>query len=158
MRHHPARAYLRYFLGVAMAERRIEAKGHVIVCGFGVVGQKVVDSLVEHNIDFVVVDTSPEVMKKVNELGYKAIEGDATSSKVLKSAGIASAKAIAITMDDDAKNLFAVLTSRDLNKKIFIATRSNDDFLREKLIDAGADYIVMPQKTASREIVKELIK
>ena len=86
------------------------------------------------------------------------IIGDATSSRVLKSAGVSAAKAIAVVMDNDAKNLFAVLTARDLNKKIFIATRSNDDFIREKLVDAGADFIVMPQKTASVEIVDELMK
>jgi voltage-gated potassium channel Kch len=49
-----------------------------------------------------------------------------------------------------------VLTARDLNKKLFIAARANDEFVREKLIEAGADYIVMPQRAASAEILKEL--
>jgi voltage-gated potassium channel Kch len=141
-----------------MAEKKIEARDHVIVCGYGIVGQKVVDTLLEHSINFVIIELVPDTVKKIEELGYKVVSGDATSSRVLKAAGIANAKAIAIVMDNDAKNLFAVLTARDLNKKIFIATRSNDDFVREKLIDAGADYIVMPQKTASREIVRELLK
>ncbi len=141
-----------------MADKRVEMRDHVIVCGFGIVGQKVVDTLLEHNIPFVIIEVNPEVVKRADELGYKVIIGDATSSRVLKSASILTAKAIAIVMDNDAKNLFAVLTARDLNKRIFIATRSNDDFVREKLVDAGADYIVMPQKTASREIVRELMK
>ncbi len=141
-----------------MAEKHVEMHGHVIVCGFGIVGHKVVDTLVEHNIGFVIVEIDPQVAVKAEELGYKVVVGDATSSKTLRDAGIASAKAIAIVMDNDAKNLFAVLTARDMNKKIFIATRSNDDFVREKLVDAGADYIVMPQKTASREIIRELLK
>ena len=141
-----------------MAEKRFEMHDHVVVCGYGIVGQKVVDTLLEHNIGFVIVEIDPDVVKKAEELGYKVIAGDATSSKALRSAGILNAKAIAIVMDNDAKNLFAVLTARDLNKKIFIATRSNDDFVREKLVDAGADYIVMPQKTASKEIVRELLK
>ena len=75
---------------------------------------------------------------------------------VLKAASIVTAKAIAIVMDDDAKNLFTILTARDINKNIFIATRANDEFLREKLIEAGADYVIMPQKSASKEILKEL--
>ena len=40
-----------------------------------------------------------------------------------------------MVVDNDAKNLFAVLTARDLNKTIFIATRANDEFLKEKLIE-----------------------
>ena len=141
-----------------MASDFRDLKNHVIVCGYGIIGQKLVDSLVEHNVDFVIIENSPEVVKRIEEQRYRFINGDATSSRVLKSAGVAAAKAIAIVMGEDAKNLFTVLTARDLNKKIFIATRSNDDFIREKLIDAGADYIVMPQKTASKEIVKELSK
>jgi voltage-gated potassium channel len=132
--------------------------GHVIVCGYGIVGSKVVSSLIEHNIGFVIIENDPNIVKVIEELGYNVIQGDATSSRILKSAGVASAKAIAVVMDNDAKNLFAVLTARDLNKKIFIATRSNDDFIREKLVDAGADFIVMPQKTASIEIVDELMR
>jgi len=141
-----------------MAEKRIDAKNHVIVCGYGVVGRKITDMLIEHNVDFVIIEANADIAKRCEELGYKTINADATSSRVLKSAGIANAKAIAIVMDNDAKNLFAVLTARDLNRSIFIATRSNDDFVREKLVDAGANYIVMPQKTASKEIVKELMK
>ncbi len=141
-----------------MAEKRFEIRNHVIVCGLGMVGRKVVEILLEHNIGFVVVEIDPRAAARAEELGYKVINGDATASRTLRSAGIMNAKAIAVVMDNDAKNLFTVLTARDLNKKIFIATRSNDDFVREKLVDAGADYIVMPQKTASKEIVRELLK
>jgi voltage-gated potassium channel len=69
-----------------------------------------------------------------------------------------SARAIAIVLDDDAKNLFTVITARDMRKDVFIATRANDAFVREKLIEAGANRIVMPQITASKEIMKEISK
>jgi voltage-gated potassium channel len=137
---------------------RQQIENHVIVCGYGVVGQKVVETLVSRDVKFVVIDSDAKKVSRLNELGYAVIEGDATHSKPLKDAGIESARAIAITMDDDAKNLFTVLTARDLNKKLFIAARANDEFVREKLIEAGADYIVMPQRAASAEIIKELEK
>ena len=131
---------------------------HVIVCGFGTVGQKVVDILTDKNVRFVIVENDPKKIEHLKMMGYTVIEGDATYSRTLKSAGIENAKAIAIVMDDDAKNLFTVLAARDLNKNIFIATRANDEFVREKLIEAGADYIVMPHIAASKEIVSELFK
>lgn len=132
--------------------------GHVIVCGYGVVGQKVVEVLAEHNVHFIVIELDSKKVEHIRELGYNVIEGDATYSRVLKSAGIETAKAIAVVLDDDAKNLFAVLAAHDLNKRLFIAARANDEFVREKLIEVGADYIVMPQRTASKEIVNEIIK
>lgn len=133
-------------------------KNHVIVCGYGTVGQKVVDVLVERNVPFVIIDIDPKVAERFKNNNYKIIIADCTLSHTLKEAGIEDAKSIAIIMDNDAKNLFGVLTARDLNNSIFIATRANDDFVREKLVEAGADYIVMPQKAASREIIKELFK
>ncbi len=135
-----------------------ELENHVIVCGYGVVGQKVAEVLISRNIRFIVIDVDPKKAEHVRELGYAALEGDATHSKTLRDAGIEGAKAIAITMDDDAKNLFTVLTARDLNKKLFITARANDDFVREKLVEAGADFIVMPQRAASAEIIRELEK
>ncbi len=133
-------------------------EGHVIVCGYGTVGQKVIEVLYEHGVRFVVIEIDPKKIEHLKELGYNVIEGDATISKTLKSAGIDTAKAIAVVMDDDAKNLFTVLAAHDINKRLFVATRANDDFVREKLIEAGADYIVMPQRTASKEILSELLK
>lgn len=133
-------------------------EGHVIVCGCGVVGQKVVDVLAERNIRFIAIEIDPKKVERLKEQGYNVIEGDATYSRTLKSAGIENAKAIAVVIDDDAKNLFTVLAAHDLNKKLFIAARANDEFVREKLIEAGADYVVMPQRTASKEIVSEINK
>ncbi|MCL4404920.1 MAG: NAD-binding protein [Candidatus Marsarchaeota archaeon] len=135
-----------------------ELSGHTIVCGYGVVGQRIVETLVEHGIKFIIVEFNHDVAQKSRERGYNVVEGDATSSRVLKAAGIASAKAIAIAMDNDAKNLFTVLTARDLNKDIFISTRANDRLVREKMLEAGADHIVMPQMSASEEIIAEITK
>ncbi len=140
---------------MAVSEKR-ELFNHVIVCGCGIVGQRIVDILKENSVDFVIIEIDPEKAKELKERGYKVIVGDATLSSVLKSASIETAKAIAAVVDNDAKNLFTVLTARDLNKSVFIATRANDDFLREKLSEAGADYVIMPQKSASKEILKEL--
>lgn len=114
--------------------------------------------LIENGIQFVVIDADEKLVERMQELGIKTIHGDATLSRTLKEAGIENAKAIALAMDNDAKNLFGVLTAHDLNKNLFITTRANDDFVREKLVEAGADHIVMPQKAASKEIVKELFK
>ena len=73
-------------------------EGHVIVCGYGVVGQKVVDVLVEHGIRFIVIEIDPKKVEHLKELGHSVIEGDATYSRVLKSAGVEEAKAIAVVL------------------------------------------------------------
>ncbi|MGA3020726.1 MAG: NAD(P)-binding protein [Candidatus Micrarchaeales archaeon] len=135
-----------------------DLRDHVIVCGYGLVGEKIVDILLQHNIDFVVIDIDTKKIELLNGKGIPTIYGDATSSKVLRSAGIDRAKAIAVAMDDDAKNLFTVITAKSLNDKIIIATRANDEFLKDKLKEAGAEFVATPNKSASDELFKELSK
>lgn len=135
-----------------------DMRDHVIVCGYGLVGENVVDILLQHGVRIVVIDQSKDVVGLLNEKGVTALQGDATSVKVLKSAGIEKARAIAIAMDDDAKNLFCVITARSLNSRITIATRANDELLKEKLKEAGAAFVATPNKSASDELFKELVK
>jgi voltage-gated potassium channel len=133
-------------------------KDHIIVCGYGIVGEKIVDILLEHKIDVVVIELDHKKVEALRERGIATVEGDATSSKVLKEAGIANAKAIAIAMDDDAKNLFATITAKSLNEEIIIATRANDELFETKLIDAGAKFVATPNKSASDELFNEIVK
>ena len=133
-------------------------KDHVIVCGYGIVGERIVDILLEHKVNVVVIEIDHKKIELLRDRGIPVVEGDATTSKALKEAGIADAKAIAIAMDDDAKNLFATITAKSLNENIIIATRANDDLFETKLTDAGANFVATPNKSASDELFNEIIK
>ena len=133
-------------------------KDHVIVCGYGLVGEKIVELLQQYNIPFVIVEIDKSKADSLKEKGLPVVCGDATSSKVLKEAGIEHAKVIAIATDDDAKNLFTVITAKSLNSKIIIATRANTDLMASKLKEAGAGFVATPNKSASGELFKELSK
>jgi voltage-gated potassium channel len=144
------------YVGNYMVENELE--DHIIVCGYGLVGEKTIDILLQHNLKIIVVELDKSKVDLLRARGIPTIQGDATSSKVLRTAGIERAKAIAIAMDDDAKNLFTVITAKSLNDKIIIATRANDDLLKEKLKEAGAGFVATPNKSASDELFKELTK
>ncbi|MGC8623345.1 MAG: potassium channel family protein [Candidatus Micrarchaeia archaeon] len=135
-----------------------ELKNHVIICGYGLVGEKVAEIISERNIPFVVIENNPDKVEALREKGIDVIYGDATSSKVLKDAGILEAKAIAIVMDSDAKNLFASITARSLNNKVLIATRANSNVIKEKLSEIGTNFIATPNISAGEEIFNEIRK
>ena len=141
-----------------MKTKLSDLKDHVIICGFGIVGEKITDILKEYKVEFIVIEIDEKKIELLKKYNYNYIEGSATKSKNLKEANIKNARAIAVVMDDEAKNLFTVITAKDLNKDIFIATRTNDILIKDKIIEAGANYVVMPQKIASKEIIDEIIK
>ncbi len=133
-------------------------KNHVIVCGYGLVGERIVEILSEHKVKVLVIEPNPKKAEVCKEAGIRVLVGDATSTKTLKEAGVLNARAIAVVMDDDAKNLFCVITAKGLNKNIIIATRANDELIKDKFRDAGADFIAAPNKSTSDELFREIIK
>ena len=137
---------------------RDQFKDHVIVCGYGIVGERVVEILQQDKIKIVVIEKDSRKVEFLQDRGISVVVGDATSSKTLRDAGITSAKAIAVVMDDDAKNLFTVITAKSLNPKIVISTRANNEFIKSRLESAGASFIATPNISASTELFEEIMK
>lgn len=123
-------------------ERRIEAlSDHVIVCGWGQVGESIVAMLTNEGRDVVVVDRKEDVV--VDQL---CVVGDATDDKVLAEAGIARARALVVALDTDADNVYVTLSGRAAAESLFIVARANNPTAEDKLYRAGADRVVNPHR------------
>lgn len=121
-------------------------QNHVIVCGLGRNGLAACQTLLANKIPFVVIEKDHDKIENSHlDIDYY-IASNATQDDVLIEAGIEHAKAIIFAMPDDADNLFAVLTARELNKKILIVSRASKDSSVKKLKIAGADNVLMPDK------------
>lgn len=123
-------------------ERRIEnLRGHVILCGWGRVGQAIARHVAGADHDMVVVDISPERQPPAPAL---SVQGDATDDAVLKAAGIERAGVLVTALNADPENLYVTLTARGLCPELFIVARAYADSSVEKLLQAGADRVVNP--------------
>lgn len=118
---------------------------HVIVCGFGRNGMQAVERLTAYKKPFVVIERDREVIEKYDE-DLLFIEGDANEDEILQLAGIDRARYLITALPDDAANLFVVLSARQLNKSLFIVTRASLVTSQKKLLLAGADKVIMPDK------------
>ena len=58
--------------------------GHVIICGYGRIGQMLARELKAGRCDFVVLERSEARIAAVRELGFLGLQGDATDEEVLK--------------------------------------------------------------------------
>lgn len=121
-----------------------ELEQHVIVCGYGRVGQTIANELSRDKIPLVVIEANPERVELCLAESRLAVSGDATEDAALLEAGIDRARGLAIALDDDAKNVFIALTGRALNSKIVIVARSSRREAEGKLIQAGAHRVVSP--------------
>ena len=150
---------LRQALGRARRSRMIEhMTGHQIVCGWGRMGRSVVEELRRNGQPFVVLERSPEKVQRLQELGGNVLAGDATSEELLRSAGIARARGLVACLNDDAHNVYTVLTARSLNPALFIVARATEDGAEARILHAGANRVVNPYHLGGLRLAHLLLK
>lgn len=118
---------------------------HVVVCGFGRNGMQASERLKAYGKPFVIVEKDKETIDKYED-EVLFVEGDANDDDILLHAGIARAQFLITALPDDAANLFVVLSARQLNKKLFIISRASLVNSQKKLLLAGANKVIMPDK------------
>lgn len=140
-------------LGLHRANKAIERMhDHVIICGYGRVGQILAAELDKQRTTFVIIDRDPAKTAMAANDGHITITGDATEEEVLQSVGVARAKTLVTAFPNDAANVFITLTARDLNPKLQIIARAEQPSTQKKLIQAGANRVVLPASIGAQRI------
>lgn len=142
-----------------MRRRRMRnLKDHFIVCGFGRMGRKAADFLSKSGRDFVIIDIKGDRVQDAIDMGYLAIEGDATEEETLKKAGIEKAKGLASLLDSDHANLYVVLNARSLNPGMLIVSSALTEKGGKLIKKAGADRVILPFEWAGIRIGRFLVQ
>jgi voltage-gated potassium channel len=146
------------FRGLLMKMRISSLKGHYIVCGAGRVGTHVAEGLKKSRKKVIVIDNDSDAAIVLKKIGHTVIVGDCMNEDVLQKAKIKSAAGIVACTGEDSVNVFLVLTSKDLNPKIKVATRVNDLKAKSEFKRAGADIIVAPEITGGYEMADKITR
>ena len=132
-------------LGGKRMENEIEKlTNHAIICGSGRIGRMIANQLTEGGIPFVIVDRVAERVAESKEAGWLTLQGEATDENVLWQAGIARARVLATVLPDDAANVFITLSARNMNPAVQIIARGEVPATERKLLQAGANRVVLP--------------
>ncbi len=149
---------LQQIFGVKRMKAEVDKlDGHVIVVGFGRIGMMLARELKVGGEKFVVLEQSESKAQQVRDLGHLCIVGDATDERSLRDAGIARARTLASVLPDDAANVFITLSARSLNPKIEIIARGEVPSTEAKLIQAGANKVVLPTHIGAERIAEMIL-
>ncbi len=109
-------------------------KNHVIICGLGHVGYRIVNNLLRNEIECVVIEKNDnEFVEEVRKQGVPVIIADARRQEVLEQVNIAQARAIIVATNDDLANLEISLDARSLRPDIRVVMRLFDEKLARKI-------------------------
>ncbi len=127
--------------------------GHVLLCGYGRVGQNLMRYLTRFHHQAVAIDTDLVRIQEASQAGERIIFGDATRKEILERAGIHRASLLVITFDDARQAERILHTVHQLCPDLRVLVRTRDDTHLEELIQAGAAEVVPEVLEASLMLV-----
>jgi voltage-gated potassium channel len=110
-------------------------ENHIVVCGLGNVGVRVVKHLTGLGETVVAIEHSAHArfIKEIESSDVPVLVADARDTSTLENAGARKAKAIVAVTDNDLANLEMVLTAREMNPKIRVIIRMFDQKLAKQV-------------------------
>lgn len=139
------------------ANQALARREHVILCGYGRVGQNVARVLETEGFEFLAMDLDPVRVRAALAAGDAVIYGDAADEGVLKSAGLDRANAVVVTFSDTARSLAIVRAVRRSRSELPILVRATDDAHLEDLLAAGATEVVPETLEAALTLVSNAL-
>lgn len=130
---------------------------HVIICGFGRVGQTVSRFLKQDSIDFVAIDIDPLRTRTAREAGENVLFGSSRQTELLNAAHLKEAKLVVIAFGEDKQSLEVIQKVRSLSPDVPILVRTRNDDNLDVLHDAGANEVVPESLEGSLMLVSQVL-
>ncbi|HYT98321.1 MAG TPA: monovalent cation:proton antiporter-2 (CPA2) family protein, partial [Casimicrobiaceae bacterium] len=125
-----------------IAVRSMARQDHVIICGYGRSGQNLARLLEREDIAYIALDADPQRVSEAAADGGSVVYGDASRREALISAGLAKARAVAITFADTPTALKILHHVQRERHDVPVIVRTVDDSELDKLYAAGATEVV----------------
>jgi monovalent cation:H+ antiporter-2, CPA2 family len=142
---------------VDVATEALAHREHVILCGYGRVGQNVARVLDGQGFEYIAMDLDPYRVRTAREAGDPVIYGDAADEEMLEAVGLAHASAVIITFADPERSLAIIQAVRRLRADVPVLVRTADDARLEELLAAGATEVIPETLEAALMLVSHAL-
>ncbi len=130
---------------------------HVIVCGFGRVGQLIVRFTAREGMQTLALDRDAQRVQEATQAGIRLCYGDATRNEILRAAGIDRARMVVVCVDRVDLAQLIVQRARQLRPDVSILVRTQDDTHLDTFRQAGATEIVPEVLEGSLMLVSHVL-
>ncbi len=132
--------------------------GHVVIAGFGRVGQVVGRVLNAKGIPFTALDDDPDQVQLVNQFGNKSYFGDATRLAILEAAETGKARAFVLAIDDIDASLKTAQLVKTHFPHVPVYARARNRRHVHQLMDLGIQHIKREAFLSSLELTRDVLR
>jgi len=135
----------------------VAKREHVILCGFGRVGQNVARVLEAQRFEYIAIDLDAARVRAARQMGHPVVYGDSADEQVLEEVGLANANAVVISFSDTRTSLAILRSLRRLRTDVPVLVRTPDDSRLLELKTAGATEVVPEAFEASLMLASHVL-
>jgi monovalent cation:H+ antiporter-2, CPA2 family len=139
------------------ATQAVARREHVILCGFGRVGQNVARVLESQGFEYIAIDLDPVRVRHARQIGQPVVYGDSADEQVLEEVGLAKANAVVISFSDNRTSLAILRSLRRLRSDVPVLVRTPDDSRLHELKAAGATEVIPEAFEASLMLASHVL-
>jgi CPA2 family monovalent cation:H+ antiporter-2 len=135
----------------------VARREHVILCGFGRVGQNVARVLEAQGFEYIAIDLDAVRVRTARQMGHPVVYGDSADEQVLEEVGLANANAVVVSFSDTRTSLAILRSLRRLRGDVPVLVRTADDTRLLELKTAGATEVVPEAFEASLMLASHVL-
>jgi CPA2 family monovalent cation:H+ antiporter-2 len=130
---------------------------HVVVVGYGRVGEHIVAVLERLGVARLVVEQDAARASEFQQRGIPTLFGDASNSEVLSHASLERARALVVTVPDETATELIVIAAHRRAPELPIIARAATSAGVRRLLDHGARDVIHPELEGGLEIVRHTL-
>ncbi|HRF50083.1 MAG TPA: cation:proton antiporter [Anaerolineales bacterium] len=131
--------------------------GHVVVVGWGRVGHHIVDVLDHVRVQRLVVEMDAARVEDLQSQQVPTLFGDAANSEILAHAGLERARALVVTVPDEASAELIIAAAHRLAPEVPIIARAATQAGVTQLASLGAEDVIHPELEGGLAIVRHTL-
>jgi CPA2 family monovalent cation:H+ antiporter-2 len=139
------------------SNRELARREHVVLCGFGRVGQNIARVLESQGFEYLALDLDPARIRLARQAGDPVMFGDSSDEEMLQNAGLEHASAVIVTFANPAVSVGIVRAVRRLRGDVPVLVRTQDDAGLAELNEAGVTEVVPETFEASLMLVSQVL-
>ena len=139
-------------------EETDDLAGHVVIAGYGRVGEAVAKRLTSEGKHFIAIDLDPHRIAQARNSGQQVYFGDATQPDILSTVHIDRASAVVVAVSNPKAALQIVALIRYIFPDLQVLARAQNRQHAQELEEAGANIVIPELVATGRALAGSLLE
>lgn len=139
---------------LTVSQKTKRLSDHAILCGYGVVGQRLHESLARAGVPCLIVELNVDTVRHLKRQGVPVLFADATHRETWELTRVKAARLVTFTFPDSAACANAMHHLRELAPKVPVMARVKFASDADRLRECGIEFIIRDEVESAAAVVR----